>query len=140
MGHILTHPAAPFLQKTSSPDASTSTKPRHPTRKIESVPPRHRFRLQLHSRIATGATCFLICILLAAAASASVSTDSDFVDVAAKISSWSKGTLGSILRLGSLLIGSALAIKTQRLPIAMAVALVSVYFPDVVDVIFGAVV
>lgn len=82
----------------------------------------------------------LIACSVAALAAATVSTDSDFVAVSDQFRSWTQGTLGSVLRIGSLLIGMCLAIKTQRLPIPISVTLVSIYFPDVVETIFGAVV
>jgi hypothetical protein len=82
----------------------------------------------------------LIASSLASLAAATVSTDSDFVAVSDQIRSWTQGTLGSVIRLGSLLIGMCLAIKTQRLPIPISVTLVSIYFPDVVETIFGALV
>lgn len=77
---------------------------------------------------------------VAGLAAATVSTDTDFVVVSDQIRSWTQGTLGSVIRLGSLLIGLCLAIKTQKLPIPISVTLVSIYFPDVVETIFGAVV
>lgn len=86
------------------------------------------------------AAALVLGLLLASAVSASVSTDTDFLDIATKLVSWSQGTLGSVLRLGSILIGMALAIKTQKLPFPLSVTLVSIYFPEVVDTIFGAVI
>ena len=97
-----------------------------------------------HSRVQAvspqAVTLLVLCVLFSAAASASVSTDADFIDISDKLVSWSQGTLGTVLRMGSLLIGMALAIKTQRLPIPISVTLVSIYFPDVVDTVFGAIV
>ena len=83
----------------------------------------------------------MVLVLCAASfVSATVSTDADFVDIADKLVSWTQGTLGTVIRMGSLFVGMALAIKTQRLPDPISVALVSLFFPDVVETIFGAVV
>ncbi len=94
--------------------------------------------LRRHSH--RGLLVLVLSLSVASIASATVSTDSDFLAVADQIRSWTQGTLGSVIRLGSLLIAMSLAIKTQRLPIPITVTLVSIYYPDVVETIFGAIV
>ena len=83
---------------------------------------------------------FLLGMAFASFAAATVSSDAQFLDISTKLVSWCQGTLGSILRLGSLIIGMAIAVKTQRLPVPIFVTLTSVYFPEVVETVFGALV
>lgn len=65
-------------------------------------------------------------------------TDVAFVGIATQIAAWTQGTLGATIRLGALLVGFGLAVKTQRLPIPLSFVLATIYFPQVVDTIFAA--
>lgn len=72
------------------------------------------------------------------AAMASVSSDTDFTPFVLQLVSWTKGTLGSVLKLSSLLIGIALAVKTQRLPIPVSLTFLTIAGPDAIEAVFGA--
>ena len=65
--------------------------------------------------------------------------DVTFTDVVSKLSGWSQGTLGAVIRISWLLVSIAIGVKTQRIVVPLAVGLALFYMPSVVDAIFGAI-
>lgn len=80
----------------------------------------------------------LVLVVAMGIAHATTSTDTTFEAASQRLSDWTSGTLGSVLRMGVFLVGMAMGIVTQRIVVPLFSTLAIYFAPSVVDTIFGA--
>lgn len=78
--------------------------------------------------------------IIAGAALAATSPDTDFQATSDLLVNWMRGTLGSVLRMAMFLVGMAIGVMTQRIVVPLFSTMVVFFAPAVVDAIFGALV
>lgn len=81
--------------------------------------------------------CKAVIVVALASSAAATTTDTTFLAAQTTVHGWIHGSLGAVIRTGSLLVGMAVAVRTQRIYVAVAVGLTVLFFPDVVETIFA---
>lgn len=76
--------------------------------------------------------------LAVASTAIATTTDTTFAGAQTLVHGWIHGSLGGVIRTASLIVGMGVAVRTQKLYVAVAVGLTVLFFPDVVEKIFGA--